>query len=77
VAKIMVSISDELLARLDEEAARRSVTRSALLAQAVRRELDRPNAAALDAAIERSRRRFASAGSFEAADLIRRERERP
>jgi metal-responsive CopG/Arc/MetJ family transcriptional regulator len=76
MAKIMVSIQDELLTRLDAEAQRRSVTRSALLAQAVRRELDRPDAAAIDAATERSRRRFASAGSFEAADLIRRERDR-
>jgi len=49
-----------------------------LLAAAVRRELERRDPAAVDAAIARSRARFAEAGAFEAADLVRSDRdERP
>jgi predicted transcriptional regulator len=76
MAKVMVSLPDDLLAQVDEEAARRSTSRSALLALAVRRELQRRDPAAIDAAIARSRARFADAGPFDAADLIRAERDR-
>ena len=43
MAKVMVSLPDELLAQLDAEAKRRSTTRSGLLADAVRRELASPS----------------------------------
>jgi predicted transcriptional regulator len=39
MAKVMVSMPDELLARLDAEAARRGTTRSGLLQAATRREI--------------------------------------
>ncbi|MDP9397392.1 MAG: ribbon-helix-helix domain-containing protein [Actinomycetota bacterium] len=42
MAKVMVSLPDELLARIDAEARRRETTRSALLADAARRELESP-----------------------------------
>ncbi len=78
MAKVMVSLPDELLERVDAEVRRRATSRSALLAAAVRRELERRDPAAVDAAIARSRARFAEAGTFEAADLVRADRvERP
>lgn len=75
MSKVMVSLPQELLAELDDEAKRRSTTRSALLATAARRELDRRDGEQVAAAIARSEQRFASAGAFEAADLVRHERD--
>jgi metal-responsive CopG/Arc/MetJ family transcriptional regulator len=75
MSKVMVSLPDDLLVQLDAEAKRRSTSRSALLASAARRELSRPDSAALTEALERSERRFHDAGSFESAELIRSERD--
>ncbi len=75
MSKVMVSLPDDLLAELDAEVARRSTTRSALLAQAARRELSRPDTEAMRAAVARSEERFRDAGSFDAADLIRADRD--
>ena len=76
MAKVLVSLPDELLAELDAEATRRGVSRSALLAVGARRELARRDSSRVAEAIERSERRFASAGRFEAAELISAERAR-
>ena len=75
MAKVMVSLPDEVLARIDGEARRRGTTRSALLREAALRELGRPDPELVTAAIERSRSRFASAGRFDASTLIRSERD--
>ena len=75
MAKVMVSLPDEVLARIDSEARRRGTTRSGLLRDAALRELGRPDPVALEAALARSRARFASAGRFDAAVLIRAERD--
>lgn len=75
MAKVMVSLPDDVLARIDAEAERRGTTRSALLREAVLRELGRPDPVTLEAAVARSRVRFASAGRFDAAALIRAERD--
>jgi metal-responsive CopG/Arc/MetJ family transcriptional regulator len=75
MSKIMVSLPEDLLRRLDEEAKRRSVSRSALLAVAARRELARRTPDAVAAAIARSEARFLRAGSFEASDLVREQRD--
>ncbi|TME38408.1 MAG: ribbon-helix-helix protein, CopG family [Chloroflexi bacterium] len=56
MAKVMISIPDELLARVDAEARRRMTTRSGLLALAISRELERRDAEAVDQAIARSAR---------------------
>ncbi len=74
MAKVMVSLPDELLARVDEEASRRSTSRSALLALAARRELERRDPDAVAAAVARSRERF-RAGRFDATDLVRADRD--
>lgn len=71
MSKVMVSLPDDLLSALDAEARRRSTSRSALLADAARRELARRDSQTVAAAIERSERRFESAGAFESADLVR------
>ena len=76
MSKVMVSIPDDLLRQIDEEARRRSTSRSALLAEAARCELTRPRPAAVAEAIARSEERFRAAGTFEAASLVRRERDR-
>lgn len=75
MSKVMVSIPDDLLAAIDEEARARSTSRSALLADAARRELERRDPEALRAAIARSTRRFERAISFESADLVRADRD--
>lgn len=74
MAKVMVSIADDLLVQIDAEAKRRSTSRSALLAAAAQRELARRDNDLVAAAIERSERRFRNSGAFEAADLVRADR---
>jgi len=76
MSKIMVSLPDELVRDIDEEARRRSTSRSALLAAAARRELARRDPEALAEAIARSERRFRTAGAFDAAELVRQDRDR-
>jgi len=75
MSKVMVSLPDELIREIDEEARRRSVSRSALLAAAARRELARRDPEAVAEAIARSEKRFRSAGRFDAAELIRQGRD--
>ena len=75
MAKVMVSMPDELLHAIDQVARQRSMSRSALLAVAARRELARPDPADVDAAIIRSEQRFRTAGRFEGTDLVRRDRD--
>lgn len=75
MAKVMVSLPDDLLEQVDLEAERRSTSRSALLAVAVRRELDRRDPNAVDAAIARSRERFLGSGEFDSAELVRTDRD--
>ena len=75
MSKVMVSLPDELVRDIDEEAQRRSMSRSALLAAAARRELARRDPAAVAEAIARSEQRFRTAGRFDAAELIRQDRD--
>jgi predicted transcriptional regulator len=75
MAKVMVSLPDDLVHELDTEARRRSTSRSALLAAAARRELARPESGAVAEAVARSERRFRAEGPFDAAELVRRNRD--
>lgn len=75
MSKIMVSLPEDLVQRLDQEARKRSTSRSALIAMAARRELARRDPEAVAAAIARSEQRFRAAGAFEAAELVRRDRD--
>lgn len=72
----MVSLPPDLLEDLDREAARRGSSRSALLALAARRELQQLDPAEVDAALDRARASLRGVGAFEAADLVRAERDR-
>lgn len=71
----MISLPDDLLHAIDVEAQRRSMSRSALLAAAARRELTRPDPEAVAEAIARSERRFRDAGAFDTTELVRRDRD--
>ncbi len=73
--KVMVSIPDDLLLRIDREANERGTTRSGFLQEAARRELGWPDPAAIDAALARARAALDGLCGFEAAALIRAERE--
>ena len=73
--KVMVSMPDELLERIDRAADEQGTSRSAFLQEAARRELGWPDPAAIDAALERGRAALAGAGSIESSELIRAERE--
>lgn len=75
MSKVMVSLPEDLLAEIDSEAKRRSTSRSALLASAARRELASRDSEQVAAAIARSEQRFDGAGAFEAADLVRNDRD--
>jgi len=75
VAKVMISLPDDVLARVDAEARRRGTTRSGLLREAALRELGRPDVSAAAAALARSRARFAQAGRFDSAVLVRADRD--
>lgn len=75
MSKVMVSLPADLLTQIDEAASQRSLSRSAFLALAARRELARRDPEAVRQAIERSRERFARAGAFEATKLVRADRD--
>ena len=75
MSKVMISLPEDLREELDAEARRRSTSRSALLAEAARRELARRDPVQVAEAIARSERRFQLAGTFEAADLVRGDRD--
>lgn len=75
MSKVMVSLPQDLLRRIDEEAERRSISRSALLAAAARRELTRPNPDAVADAIAASEARWLGSGAFEASELVREQRD--
>jgi len=73
--KVLISVPDALLDRIDRAAKARKTTRSRFIEEAAQRELGWPAADSMDAAVKRAREALASAGPFEAADLIRRDRE--
>lgn len=75
MAKVMISMPEDLLERLDRVARERGSSRSGFLQEIVRRELGWPDPVAFDAALERGRRALADAGAFESAELIREERD--
>jgi len=73
--KVMISLPDDLLERIDRAAGERQTSRSAFLQEAARHELGWPDAGAIEAALERGRAVLAGVGAFEATELIRAERD--
>ncbi|MGA3057825.1 MAG: type II toxin-antitoxin system HicB family antitoxin [Candidatus Limnocylindrales bacterium] len=75
MSKVLITVPDELLDRIDRAAKARRTTRSHFLEEAAQHELGWPAADSMDAAVKRAREALASVGPFESADLIRRDRE--
>ena len=73
--KVMISLPEDLLIRIDRAAAERHTSRSSFLQEAARRELGWPDSAAIAAALERARAALADAGHFESVALVRTERD--
>lgn len=73
--KVMISISDELLDRVDREVDARGTTRSAFLQEAARRELGWPDGERIDAALTRARNALTGTGKFDSTSLIREQRD--
>jgi predicted transcriptional regulator len=74
MVKVLISLPDDLLDRIDREAQARGTDRSRFLQEAALRELSWPSAEALGVALERGREALAGVGSFESAELIREQR---
>jgi predicted transcriptional regulator len=75
MSKVLISVPDELLVRIDSAAKARRTTRSRFMEEAAQHELGWPAADSMDAAVNRAREALASAGPFESAGLIRRNRD--
>jgi len=73
--KVLVTMPNDLLERIDRVTKSAGNTRSDFLQEAARRRLGWPDPAVVDAALERGRAALADAGGFESAELIRSERE--
>jgi hypothetical protein len=71
MTKVLISMPDDLLERVDREAAAKGTSRSRFLQDAARRELGAPSGERIAAALARGRDALAGAGSFESAELIR------
>lgn len=74
MAKVMISIPDDLLAALDAEAKARHTSRSAVIAQAARREISAPNAARVDELLAAARAALGDTGAWSASQLVREQR---
>jgi len=73
--KVLVTMPNDLLERIDRETRSLGQTRSEFFQEAVRRRLGWPDPLTVDAALLRGRAALAGLGSFESADVIRSERE--
>jgi hypothetical protein len=73
--KVMISMPEDLLTRIDRAAAERHTSRSGFLREAARRELGWPDSAVIDSALERARAALVGVGGFESAELLRAERD--
>jgi predicted DNA-binding protein len=73
--KVLVTMSDELLERVDREARRLGKTRSDFLQEAAERQLSGPDPKVIEAALERGQAALDGIGSFESAEVIRADRD--
>lgn len=74
MSKILVSLPDDLVERIDREARARGSTRSRFLQEAAWRQLGWPSHGTLEAALGRGRAALAGVGSFESADVVHAQR---
>jgi Arc/MetJ-type ribon-helix-helix transcriptional regulator len=73
--KVLVTMPEDLLERIDRETKSLGQTRSEFLQEAARRRLGWPDPLAVDEALLRGRSALAGLGNFESADVIRSQRE--
>jgi hypothetical protein len=73
--KVLVTMPDDLLERIDRETKIIGQTRSDFFQEAARRRLGWPDPLAVDAALLRGRAALGNLGSFESAEVIRSQRE--
>jgi Arc/MetJ-type ribon-helix-helix transcriptional regulator len=73
--KVLVTMPDDLLERIDRETESLGQTRSEFLQEAARRRLGWPDPLAVDAALLRGRAALEGLGGFESAKVIRAQRE--
>lgn len=71
MAKVLLSLPDDLLEQVDSEAKRRALTRSALLRVAATHEIGRRGTADRSEAVAELRALFADTPEFSAADVAR------
>ena len=71
MAKVLISMPDDVLRQIDREAAGRGMSRSGFLREAALRELGWPDPGQLEAALQRGRDALAGVGAFESADEVR------
>ena len=76
MAKVMVSLPDDLLREVDRRARLLGTSRSGLLADAARKELSRQDPEARRAAVERMAKRATTYGAPTLADLTAAKQER-
>jgi hypothetical protein len=74
-AKVLVTIPNDLLERIDRETEQLGQTRSEFLQEAARRRLGWPDPLAVDAALLRGRAALSGLAPFESAEVIRSQRE--
>jgi predicted DNA-binding protein len=73
--KVLVTMPNDLLKRVDLEAKRLGKTRSGFLQEAAERQLSGPDPRLIEAALERGQAALAGIGSFESAEAIRADRD--
>ncbi|HEY2767326.1 MAG TPA: type II toxin-antitoxin system HicB family antitoxin [Solirubrobacteraceae bacterium] len=75
MARVLISMPDELLERIDRQVQQAGGSRSGFLQEAALRQLGWPDPAIFDAALARGRAALGDADEFESAQLIRADRD--
>jgi Arc/MetJ-type ribon-helix-helix transcriptional regulator len=75
MARVLISMPDELLERIDRQVQQAGGSRSGFLQEAARRRLGSPDPAVFDAALARGRQALAEVGPFESAQIVRADRD--
>jgi Arc/MetJ-type ribon-helix-helix transcriptional regulator len=72
--KVLVTMPEDLLARIDREAQERGSTRSEFLQEAARKQLGWPDPEVIDAALAHGRAALTGLESFDSAEVVRTDR---
>ena len=70
MAKVLISIPEDVLARVDREAAVRGVSRSEFIREAALHEMGWPDPQQLEDALCEGRRALQEVGAFESAEIV-------